>query len=336
VLMSPFDWARAPWRLLQAVSAHRGSLAWLPNFAFNFCAQKIPDEQLRGLDLSSWRAVINCSEPMYAASHRMFLARFECCGLRPEALATCYAMAENVFAVTQGGIGAPVAVDAVDAVALETAGAATPAGPGARRVVECVSAGAPLPNCRVRVVDDGLQPLPERRVGELALQSDCMLTGYYNRPDATREALRDGWYMTGDLGYLAGGEVYITGRKKDVMILAGRNVYPQDLEQLINGVPGVRPGRNVVFGLVNPQLGTEEAAAVVEVDAGRALDPTRLILAIRQAVASGADVVLRHVKLVEEQWLLKTSSGKIERGANREKFRAQSEREMAESREAGT
>jgi acyl-CoA synthetase (AMP-forming)/AMP-acid ligase II len=110
VLMSPFDWVRAPQRLLQATWRYRGTLTWLPNFAYNFCAQKVRSSQLDGIDLSSWRAVINCSEPMHWASHQMFLERFQPYGLRPEALATCYAMAENVFAVTQGGIDAPVTV----------------------------------------------------------------------------------------------------------------------------------------------------------------------------------------------------------------------------------
>jgi acyl-CoA synthetase (AMP-forming)/AMP-acid ligase II len=323
VLMSPFEWVRAPWKLLRAVATYRGTVTWLPNFAYNFCAQKIPDEFLQDVDLSSWRAVINCSEPMYAESHHLFQERFAPYGLRPDALGTCYAMAENVFAVTQGGIGIPVTLDRVDAEELENARRATPARPESRRVVESVSAGPPLPNCEVRVVGDDLLPLADRQVGELALRSDCMLTGYYNRPDVTKEAIRDGWYLTGDLGYMADGEVYITGRKKDLMIIAGRNVYPQDLEYIINRVSGVHPGRSVVFGLSNPKLGTEEVAAVVEVDQGEVADPRRLTLAFRHAVAAGSDVVLRHVKLVDERWLIKTSSGKIARGSNREKFLSQ-------------
>ena len=321
VLMSPFDWTRAPWRLLKAVSEHRGTLSWLPNFAYNFCAQKSPDEVMRGVDLSSWRAVINCSEPMYADSHRAFLARFQPFGLRPEALATCYAMAENVFAVTQGGIDRPVTYDRVDAEELGTRGRATPATASSARVVECVSAGPPLRNCAVEVRAEGGAALGPREVGELAVRSDCMLTGYYNRPDATREALVDGWYLTGDLGYMAEGEVYITGRKKDLMIIGGRNVYPQDLERLINTVPGVHAGRAVVFGVFNPRLGTEDAGAVVEVEPGG--DPARLAYLIRDAVATGSDVVLRHLKLVDDRWLIKTSSGKLARGANRDKFLAE-------------
>jgi fatty-acyl-CoA synthase len=321
VLLSPFDWTRGPWRLMRAVSDHRGTLTWLPNFAYNFCAQKCPDEMLKGVDLSSWRAVINCSEPMYADSHRAFLARFQPFGLRPEALATCYAMAENVFAVTQGGLDAPVTYDRVDGSLLATTGRANPASPASPRVLENVSAGRPLPNCRVEVYGPDGARLGPRQVGELALQSDCMLTGYYHRPDATELALRDGFYFTGDLGYLADGEVYITGRKKDVMIVGGRNVYPQDVERLINAVPGVHAGRAVVFGVFNTQLGTEDVGAVVEADAGG--DPARLAYLIRHAVATGSDVVLRHLKLVDDRWLIKTSSGKLARSANRDKFLAE-------------
>ena len=327
VLLSPFEWARAPWTLLRAVSEHGGTLAWLPNFAYNFCATRIPDRELNGLDLSSWRAVINCSEPMVAESHRLFASRLRPFGLRETALATCYAMAENVFAVTQGGIDRPVRLDRVDRELLVKEGRAVPAGDADRRTTEVVSAGEPLANCEVLVLSPDGSPLPNRRIGELALRSDCMLTGYFNRPDATASALRDGWYLTGDLGYLAEGEVFITGRKKDLMIVGGKNIYPQDIEYLINQVPGVHPGRVVVFGLFNESMGTEEPAAVVEVDPAARVEANRLGLAIREAVATGSEVTLGPLKLVDERWLVKTSSGKIARGANREKLLSELGRE---------
>jgi acyl-CoA synthetase (AMP-forming)/AMP-acid ligase II len=327
VLLSPFEWARAPWTMLRAVSEHGGTLAWLPNFAYNFCATRIPDRELNGLDLSSWRAVINCSEPMVAESHRLFSSRLRPFGLSETALATCYAMAENVFAVTQGGIDRPVRLDRVDREMLVKQGRAVPAGGADRRTTEVVSAGEPLANCEVRVLSPDGTPLPQRQIGELVLRSDCMLTGYFNRPDATASALREGWYLTGDLGYLAEGEVFITGRKKDLMIVGGKNIYPQDIEYLINQVPGVHPGRVVVFGLFNESMGTEEPAAVVEVDPAVRLEANRLGLAIREAVATGSEVTLGPLKLVDERWLVKTSSGKIARGANREKLLAELGRE---------
>ena len=325
VLMSPFDWVRAPYRLLQAVSQYRGTLSWLPNFAFNFCAQKIRDRDLEGVDLSSWRAVINCSEPMRWESHQAFADRFAGHGLAPGALATCYAMAENVFAVTQGGIDGPVTVDVVDRRAL-IAGQALPAAPDGSdpEIVRMLSAGRPLANCQLRVLDDQGRDLPNRRVGQLALRSDCMLTGYYNRPDLTASALRDGWYLTGDLGYLAGGEVYVTGRMKDLIIVGGKNVHPQDLETLAGEVPGVHPGRVVAFGVFNPQAGTEEVAIVAEADTADPDLRAQTAEAIRQRINKGSDVSVRYIQIVDRGWVLKTSSGKVARGANREKYLGES------------
>ncbi len=321
VLLSPFDWVRAPYRLLQAVSQYRGTLTWLPNFAYNFCAQKIRDRDLEGVDLSSWRAVINCSEPMYWSSHRMFAERFRPYGLRPEALATCYAMAENVFAVTQGGIDSPVTVDWVDRQALLNRQSAEPA-QDPESALPMLSAGRPISGVEVRVLDPQGRDLPERQVGEIALRSHCMLSGYYRRPDLTEKAFLDGWYVTGDLGYMADGEVYITGRKKDLIIVGGKNVYPQDLERLASEVPGVHPGRVAAFGVANQQTGTEEVVVVAESD-----EPpkefARIADEVRQRVTRGSDVALRYVLIVERNWLLKTSSGKVARAANREKYLSQ-------------
>jgi acyl-CoA synthetase (AMP-forming)/AMP-acid ligase II len=325
VLMSPFDWVRAPYKLLQAVSRHRGTLSWLPNFAYNFCAQKIRDRDLEGVDLSSWRAVINCSEPMHYKSHTMFLERFRTQNLKPEALATCYAMAENVFAVTQGGIDAPITVDAVSQRGLLIDRVARPAADG-EAAMNMLSCGRPLANVEVKVVDDARRDLPARHLGEVVLRSDCMLSGYYRRPDLTEKAFLDGWFLTGDLGYLAEGEVYITGRKKDLIIVGGKNVYPQDLESLASEVPGVHPGRAVAFGVFSDELGTEEVVMVAEMeaaeDSGEKTDDAaqRLSDEIRRRVTQGSDVALRQVKIVPQGWLLKTSSGKIARGANREKY----------------
>ena len=343
VLMSPFEWVRAPYKLMQAVSRYRGTLTWLPNFAYNFCAQKIRDRDLEGVDLSSWRAVVNCSEPMHWKSHQLFLQRFALYGLRPDALATCYAMAENVFAVTQGGVDAPVVVDEVDerallaeriAVPLSLAGRPPMAGGGwaggegrredhARPTLRLLSAGRPMPNTRVRVLDSQQRDLPERRIGEIALQSHCMLTGYFRRDDLTAQAFHEDWYLTGDLGYLAGGELYVTGRKKDLIIVGGKNIYPQDLERLAGEVPGVHPGRVVAFGVFDEEAGTEEVVVVAEVETDDEAGRARMAEAIRERVTRGADVTLRLVRLVGPRWLLKTSSGKIARLANRDKYLAE-------------
>jgi acyl-CoA synthetase (AMP-forming)/AMP-acid ligase II len=157
-------------------------------------------------------------------------------------------------------------------------------------------------------------------VGEIALRSDSMLTGYYHRPDATAEVMADGWYFTGDMGYLAGGELYITGRKKDLIIVGGKNIYPQDIENLLNDIPGVHPGRTTAFGVPNPQLGTEDIAIIAEVDTEDPEQRAAINREIRARVAQSTEATARYVHLVGPKWLIKTSSGKVARRANREKF----------------
>ena len=225
VLLSPFEWVRAPYKLMQAVTHYRGTLSWLPNFAYNFCAQKIRDRDLEGVDLSSWRAVSNCSEPMRYESQQAFARRFAAYGLNPAALCTSYAMAENVFAVTEGGIDGPVAVDEIDREAMQVERKAIPAQPD-RPTLKMLSAGQPLANTQVRVLDENHRELPDRSVGELALHSDCMLSEYYHRPDATEKAFHEGWYLTGDFGYKADGQVYVAGRKKEMIIVGGKKRLP--------------------------------------------------------------------------------------------------------------
>lgn len=321
VLLSPFDWVRAPYRLMQAVSQYHGTLSWLPNFAYNFCARSVRERDLESLDLSSWRAVINCSEPMHLKSHQLFLERFQQYGLKPSALATCYAMAENVFAVSQGGINQPVSVDEISQRTFMNERQAQPARPG-EQVMHMLSAGIPIVETSVCILGEDRAPLPERRIGEIAIRSNCMLTGYYKRDDLTQQAFHDGWYLTGDLGYLAEGEVYVTGRKKDIIIVGGKNIYPQDLENLAGEVPGVHPGRVVAFGIENEETGTEDVVLLAEPeDATIDLDKRAAIAEeVRRRINTGSDISVRYVRIVERGWLLKTSSGKIARRANREKY----------------
>jgi acyl-CoA synthetase (AMP-forming)/AMP-acid ligase II len=263
--------------------------------------------------------MINCSEPMYWSSHKMFLERFQPYGFRESALATSYAMAENVFAVTQGGIDAPVAEELIDRNSLMTRHIAIITQAGSEGLM-MLSAGKTIPHTSLRIIDSDGSNLPDRHVGEIAIQSNCMLTGYYNRPDLTKKAFLDGWYLTGDLGYLAGEELYITGRKKDLIIVGGKNVYPQDLELLAGEVNGVHPGRVAAFGVPNEQTGTEDVVITAEVDILDRDKGQRIADEIRQKVTRGSDIALRHVHIVDRGWLVKTSSGKVARAANREKY----------------
>jgi len=319
VLMSPFDWVRAPYKLLQSISVYRGSLTWLPNFAYNFCAQKIRDRHIEGVDLASLRAVINCSEPVRWESHVAFYERFKDHGLKLESLQTSYAMAENVFGVTQSRLGSVPVVEEIDREAFMGQRVAKSPMDG-HPSMKMMSSGQPLENVMIKVVDEDGNSLPESVIGELAIQSDCMLTGYFNRPDLTERVFKDGWYLTGDYGYLSKGEVFVSGRKKDMIIVGGKNIYPQDLESLTYEVPGVRAGRSVAFGLFSDIQGTEDVVIIAEVDSEDGEEQQRVADAIRVHVTKNSAIALRHVKVVGPKWIVKTSSGKTARAANKEKF----------------
>jgi len=319
VLLSPFEWVRAPYRLMQAVTKYRGTLSWLPNFAYNFCALKIRERDLEGVDLSTWRAISNCSEPMRYESHRVFFERFQPYGLRWETLNTCYAMAENVFAVTQGGMDSPVTVDEIDRDGMQSERQARPAEDG-KPSIKMLSAGKPIAGVQVRILDEHGHDLPDRAVGEVALMSDFLLNEYYHRPDATQKAFINGWYLTGDYGYKVGEELYVAGRKKEIIIVGGKNVYPMDLEELAMEAPGVHPGRVTAFGVYNETAGTEDVVIVAEVDTDDPEERQQIADQIRQTVTRGSAVAVRNVHIVGRKWLIKTSSGKNARVANKEKY----------------
>lgn len=319
VLMSPFDWVRAPYRLFKSISDYRGTLCWLPNFAYNFCAKKIRNADLEKVDLTSLRAVINCSEPVRFNSHKMFLERFIEFGLKKTVIATSYAMAENVFAVTQDGIEKPVSIDEIDLEEFQKNKIAK-ISTNERNSLKMVSSGKPISKNKVRIIDESGKDLPERHLGEIIIQSNCMLTEYYLRPDETEKSLLDGWFRTGDLGYLANGELFVSGRKKDLIIVGGKNIYPQDIEAVVSEIEGVHPGRAVAFGIFDEEKGTEDVIVIAEIEKLDNENSTKISDEIRRSVTRSTAIALRHVLLVDEKWLIKTSSGKIARSANKEKY----------------
>jgi acyl-CoA synthetase (AMP-forming)/AMP-acid ligase II len=321
VLMSPFEWVQHPALLFRAIHDWRGTLCWLPNFAYNHCARRIRQRDLEGLSAESMRMFINCSEPVHAESHQQFLERFAPLGVTAGMLAVSYAMAENTFAVTQTPPGVIPNLDVIDRAALESEGRALPLPAGSPGAVTKVSCGPAIAGTEVRAIDSAGQALPERQVGELVVRSNCMLTAYYKRPDL--QPFIDGWYRTGDRGYLAGGEVYVIGRSKDLIINAGKNIFPQDIEAIVNTVPGIHAGRAVVFGVMDEREGTELVAVVAEVEADDPAARQHIGRALREAVSKGAGVGLSYVHLVGAGWLIKTSSGKIARAANRDKWLAE-------------
>lgn len=318
VLMSPFDWVKYPVMLLRAITDYQGTLCWLPNFAYNHMTRRVRNRDLGNISLTTMRAFINCSEPVRQDSHQQFLERFAPYGLEPEMLSVSYAMAENTFAVTQTPISTIATIDSVDRLKLESEKNAYPTPKGSPSATPIVSCGIPVAGTEVRIVDMNGYTLAERQVGEIVIRSDTMLTEYYKRPDLL--PFRDGWYYSGDMGYIASDEVFIIGRKKDIIINAGKNIYPQDIEAIVNTVEGIKLGRVVVFGVPDEREGTELIAVVAEVLNNDPETKHATNRAIRQAVVQQTTITVNYVKLVDEQWLIKTSSGKIARVANRDKW----------------
>ncbi len=318
VLMSPFDWVQHPALLLRTIDQFGGTLCWLPNFAYNHCARRIRKRDKAGISLAAMRLFINCSEPVRHDSHQLFLEKFKEQGVTPEMLAVSYAMAENTFAVTQTEPGQPARLDVVDRQTLTENRLAQPAAPDDPHALVQVSCGQPIVDTAVRVLDDQGHELGERQVGELVVRSNCMLTEYYKRPDL--RPFQDGWFLTGDMGYIAEGHVYVIGRSKDLIINAGKNVYPQDIEAIVNTIPGVHTGRAVVFGVSDEREGTELIAVVAEVQTNDPEARQEIGRQIRQTVVQQSMVTVSYVHLVGPKWLIKTSSGKIARAANRDKW----------------
>jgi fatty-acyl-CoA synthase len=251
----------------------------------------------------------------------MFAEHFAPYGFHQEALASCYAMAENTFAVTQSAVGKPPRTDWINIGRFQTEHQAEPADPESPGAMPVVSCGKPIDGTEIDIsAPDGAR-LPERYEGEVILRGSSMLSGYHRRPDTTAEVMLDGWYKTGDMGYIAAGELYISGRKKDLIIVGGKNVYPQDLEAIANTISGIHPGRAVAFGVQDERMGSEAIVMVCETE-NAATPEARMALVreLRKRVTQQTEVTLSDVRIVNERWLIKTSSGKIARADNREKY----------------
>jgi acyl-CoA synthetase (AMP-forming)/AMP-acid ligase II len=315
VQIDPFEWVVAPVLFLEALSRESGTLAWLPNFAYSLMADRVHEDDLEDIHLDSVRLLINCSEPVRAESHDKFFHRFAPYGLKREVLAACYAMAETTFAVTQTPIGTEAKRLNVNREKLAQGYVYLERSDEAR---VCVSSGVPIAGCQVRVVDETGADLPDNRIGEIAIQSVSLFDGYRNNPEKTAEVLRDSWYFSGDYGFRHQGEYYIVGRKKDVIIVAGKNIYPEDIEDVLSQVEGVLPGRVVAFGVEDPVSGTEQICVVVEVSPESARHKEELRLAIIEA-GMQIDLTITRVYLVPPRWLIKSSAGKPSRQANKER-----------------
>jgi fatty-acyl-CoA synthase len=319
VQIDPFEWVLAPSLLLEAVSKERGTISWLPNFAYNMMADKIASDELDGINLESWRLVINCSEPVRHESHQKFVQRFQSYGLNPLAISSCYAMAETAFAATQTPPAVRPALLTLDRIELAK-GNVKIAQDGAQARI-CVSSGKTIGDCEVRIVDENRLDVGEGAIGEIAIRSVSMFDGYRNYPEKTAEVLCDGWYYSGDYGFIDCGDYYVIGRKKDVIIVAGNNIYPEDVEDAVGQVEGIIPGRVIAFGEENRELGSEQLSVIAESSITDEQGQKKLKMNVIEA-GMAIDVSIAQIYLVPPRWLIKSSAGKPSRKANKERILA--------------
>jgi acyl-CoA synthetase (AMP-forming)/AMP-acid ligase II len=323
VMLSPLEWVMRPQSMLEAITQHHCTLAWQPNFAFQFLARRTPQADRELCDLSSMRAFINCSEPIRANSMDEFYLAFSSCGLKEGAVSASYAMAENVFAVSQEPVSqshGPARVWA-DAATFRAKHLVVPVAADSEDNLCFVSSGKLLPGMEVRIVDEAGSTLSPTQVGEILLRTDCLFECYWNRPDLTAEALIDGWYQTGDLGFLLDGNLYVVGRKKDLLIIAGENYYAQDIEEIVFADEDIHDGRAIAIGAFNAALGTQEIVVVAEVQQERLLENAPAIeQRIRSAIVQALGVVVRAVLLKPPHWIVKSTAGKPARTATKERL----------------
>ncbi len=320
VMQSPLDWVMHPETMLQIIAEYKCTLAWMPNFAFQFVPRRMPQTRWGQHDLSSMRALINCSEPVRASSMFEFQEAF---GIPSQSLHSSYAMAENVFAVTQSDLSRRSSPDRVwaDGQTFRTAHRIVPVEKRTPCAVGFTSSGRLLPHHEIRIVSDSGAVLSESHVGEILIKSDCLFEGYYNRADLTAQALADGWYRTGDLGFLLDAELYVVGRKKDLLIIGGENIYPQDVEEIVGSHSAIHDGRAIAMGVYNPDLGTEEIVVVAEVENEEFLTNAAVIESeIRSQVVAGMGLAIRRIFLMPPKWIVKSTAGKAARSATREKL----------------
>ncbi|MBI3271842.1 MAG: AMP-binding protein [Planctomycetes bacterium] len=317
VIQSPIEFLTRPESWLWTIHRHRASLTSAPNFAFELCCRKIAADRTEGLDLSSWRITLNGSEAVLPETIARFQARFGPHGFRPTTMTPAYGLAEATVGVAMEP-GRPPRIEAFAREPFEKDGRMVPPAAGEKSPVELVSCGRPLDGYELRVVSPTGEKLPERCVGRLEFRGPSSLRGYYRNPAATRAVLRDGgWVDTGDLAFLAEGELFIAGREKELIKKAGRSYHPHEIEQAVAGVPGIRPGCIAAIGLKDAKLGTEAIVVVAETREPRPADREAVARAVNEAVAEVVGSPPDRVVLCPPGSVPKTSSGKLRRGETR-------------------
>lgn len=325
VLMPPVAFLKRPHTWLTLIDRHGIDFSPAPNFAYDLCLARITDEQLARLDLSRWRCAVNGAEPVQAATVEAFTRRFAAAGLRPEAMLPGYGMAETTLVVSGDRPARRAVITEVDAAAFER-GELLPPAPGAP-VHRIVSSG-PAEQLDVRIIDaDAGRTLPDGRVGEIWVRGPNVARGYWGRPAETRRVFdavtpdgESGFLRTGDLGILHEGELYVTGRTKELIIVRGRNLYPQDLEAATRDAhPALERGVGAAFSVPVPE---EEVVVVRECRAGQVApeELARVAASVRDRLTRDVGVPAQNVVLVPPGAVARTTSGKIQRRLLRRRF----------------
>lgn len=320
VIISPLAFLARPERWLWAIHRYRGTISAAPNFAYELCLRKIAESDIEGLDLSSWRMACNGAEPVSPETVLAFQSRFADYGLQPGAISPVYGLAESSVGLAFPPPGRGVLIDRVRRDIFECSGRAVPAGEEERETLRFVSCGSPIPGHQVRIVDGVGRETGEREEGRLEFSGPSVTSGYFRNPEESARLFRGEWADSGDFAYLAQGEIYLTGRSKDMIIRAGRNIFPYELEEAVGNIPEVRRGCVAVFGIPDPASGTERLVVLAESreTATRSLEELR-----SRIVALTVDLLGEppdDVVLAPPHAVLKTSSGKIRRAASREAY----------------
>jgi fatty-acyl-CoA synthase len=316
VLLNPEAFVRRPADWLHAISKHRGTVSFAPNFAYDLCVRRVKERDLVGLDLSSWRVAGCGGEPIRAPTLEAFARKFEPFGFRESSFVPSYGLAEHVVAATLSPPGRRLRVERLSAqhVAARRIVASPVSGADHISVVGC---GTALAGHRVRIVDDQGRELPELSIGEITLAGPSLMKEYQGEERLTAATIREGWLHTGDLGYLSGGELFVCGRIKDVLVLNGRKYHPQDLEWAVDDVAGVRRGRVAAFATTRPG---EPDRAVIVVEASGSADAEDLEREIRRRIAAVCGLSVDEVAIVSSGAIARTTSGKIQRAATRARY----------------
>ena len=315
-IIDPFEWVAKPHLLLNIISKSKATNCWQPNFAYIFLSDRINSKKIEDINLSSIRAFINCGEPVTAYAHQKFLSRFKDYGVNSESLCTMYALAENVFVVSAGGFEKPVKTLTADIDLFQKEGRIKENSVGK----SFVSSGQVVENCEVKIVNDSGGECASNTLGEIYIRSDCLFSEYFHRPIETEKAFQEGWYKTGDLGFILNDDLFVIGRKNDMIIVAGKNIYPQDIEDIVSDTSGAHPGRVTAFGHFNEKKGTQDLIILAEPENENSDSHILLEREIRKRVSQLSEAVVDHIYFVPRMWLIKSTSGKISRSQSKEKW----------------